>query len=104
MARLEDRIKRLEQREQTCERGYSNASPEMRRRIMDRLYALHENARRERAGEPLIPEPPETLEDVLHELDKLESYAARPGYQRSDDPDFIEHWRKSVAERLERLK
>jgi hypothetical protein len=74
-------------------------------RVMDRFYHEMENARREISGEEPLPRlPEEPLSDLLHERETIESYAARPGYQHGDGLEFIEAWRESVTEKIERLE
>jgi hypothetical protein len=91
MAGLEDRIRRLE-----ASAGLARQESEgdaHRRRVMDRMYHVLANARRELSGLDPLPTPPEledTREDILRTL-------------RTTIPHYRRHWRHGQGAKLLRL-
>jgi hypothetical protein len=107
VAGLGDRIRRLEAARGM--RAEATASEERHRRVMDRLYHVLENGRRELQGlDPLPPpevSPEDTREDILHTLTTtIPHYRARGGWYSGEGAEFLAEWENRELEKLSELE
>ena len=94
--------RRLEKLEDLA--GQSRAWTTPHKRIWERYFHAHENARREIEGREPLPELPYTEEDRADDRRFLEEtipmYRALPGWQSGEGKAILDTWEQHTRERL----